>query len=117
MMFKILRFVFKITLLSLAVLSGNWVGGLLHFILTGKEVQTVQFTYTTAKGRQMTNAPVATKFYPGLLFALFGKPRWVFAFLGGILAGGLIPDRLEQSWLERVIEPLIIDRVVSETAS
>ena len=108
---------FKLLIVPIATLLGNWVGGLLRFLLTGKEVQSIQFKFTTQKGRQMTNSPVASKFYPGLLFAFFGKPRWLFGFLGGVLTGSLVPDYLELFWLERVIEPLIVDRVSNREGS
>ncbi len=107
----------KIIMIPLAVLAGNWLGGIIRFILTGDEVQTIQLKYTTPKGHQMTNSPVSTKFYPGLLFAFLGKPRWLFAFLGGILAGGLVPDYLEHLWLEMVIEPIFVDRLGSRMKS
>ena len=94
-----------------ATLLGNWVGGQIRSFLTGEPVQTLQFKYQTKHGRTITNTPVATKLYPGMLFALIGKPRWAYALLGGLLTGAFIPDRFEQYWLERVIEPLIIDRV------
>lgn len=102
---------FRIVSTSLAVIAGNWFGGLIRYILTGDKVQSIQFKYTTSKGRQMTNSPVATKFFPGLFFAFLGKPRWFFALIGGTLAGSLVPDGLEVLWLERVIEPFIVDRV------
>ena len=108
----VLRYVFNIFSSSLATLIGNWIGGQLRYYLTGENLQTIRFEYTTNKGRRLTNSPVATKFYPGLLFSLVGKPRWLFALIGGVLAGGLIPDWFEHYWLERVIEPLIIDRVL-----
>jgi hypothetical protein len=106
----VLRCVFNIISTSLATLIGNWIGGQLRYYLTGEYLQTVRFVYKTHKGRTLTNSPVATKFYPGLLFSLVGKPRWLFALIGGVLAGGLIPDRFEHYWLEHVIEPLIVDR-------
>ena len=108
---------FSLLTVSVATLLGNWVGGLLRFLLTGEEVQSIQFKYTTQKGRQMTNSPVASKFYPGLLFAFLGKPRWFFGFLGGVLTGSFVPDYLESLWLERVIEPLIVDRVSNRRGS
>lgn len=105
---------FRIISTSLAVIAGNWFGGLIRYILTGEKVHSIQFKYTTAKGREMTNSPVATKFFPGLFFAFLGKPRWFFAFIGGTLTGSLVPDVLEALWLERVVEPLIIDRVAQK---
>jgi hypothetical protein len=94
-----------------ATLLGNWVGGQIRSALTGEPVQTLQFKYQTKQGRSITNTPVATKLYPGVLFALIGKPRWAYALLGGLLTGAFVPDRFEQYWLERIIEPLIINRV------
>jgi hypothetical protein len=110
----ILRFVGNFLAVPAAALAGNWIGGQLRFYLTGERLQTIQFHYTSQKGRNFTNAPVATKFYPGLFFALVGKPRWLFALIGGLLAGGLVPDHWEHYWLERVIEPVFVDRVLGE---
>jgi hypothetical protein len=113
-MLKILRFTFNLFLVPLAALLGNYLGGQLRFVLTGEKVQTVQFEYTSQKGRTFKNSPVASKFYPALLFAWLGKPRWVYAFLGGLAAGAMMPEEFEHVWLERVIEPLFIDRVLGE---
>jgi hypothetical protein len=111
LMNTILRFMVNGISVPLATLLGNWIGGQVRFYLTGEQVQTIQFEYETQKGRKMKNAPVTTKFFPGLLFSFMGKPRWLFALIGGVLAGGLIPDRFEHYWLEQVIEPLLVDRV------
>ena len=109
---KILRWVIGFLAVPLATLLGNWLGGQFRFYLTGEQLQTIQFKYTSQKGNTFTNAPVATKFYPGLMRALIGKPRWFFALLGGLFAGGLVPDEWEHLWLERVIEPMIVERVL-----
>ena len=111
---RILGWTINFLVLPVAVLIGNWLGGELRYALTGVRLQTIQFRTTTRKGRKLANLPVATKFIPGLCSGLIGKPRWLFAWIGGLLAGGLVPDPWEQIWLERVIEPLIIDRVLGE---
>jgi len=113
-MIKILRWMGSLLAVPVAVLAGNWIGGQLRFYLTGDRLQTIQFRYTTQKGRKLTNSPVATKFWPGILFSMIGKPRWLYAVIGGLLAGALVPDHWEHIWLEQVIEPLIIDRVLGE---
>jgi hypothetical protein len=110
----ILGFLSKVVTLSFAALIGNWVGGQLRFLLTGEQPQTIQFIYRTQKGRRLKNSPVATKFFPAILFSQFGKPNWLYAILGGIIAGGFVPDVWEHYWLEFVIEPLFIDRVLGE---
>ena len=111
---KILGFVLNFVAVPAAALAGNWLGGQLRFYFTGERLQTVQFRYTSQKGRQYTNSPVATKFVPGLLFSMIARPRWFFAFIGGLLAGGLVPDHWEHYWLEYVIEPVIVDRVLGD---
>jgi len=95
-----------------AALFGNWLGGQLRFSLTGERPQTLQFRYTSQKGRTITNTPVATKFFPGIAFGMVGKPRWLFALIGGLLAGGLVPDYWERFWLERVFESALVDRML-----
>jgi len=99
---------------ALAALAGNWLGGQIRFYLTGELPQTIQFKYTTEKGRTITNSPVATKLYPAMFFAFVGKPRWLFALIGGLLAGGFMPDEFENYWVEKVIEPLIVDRALGD---
>lgn len=111
-MLAVFRFIIKLLLTCAAALVGNWLGGQIRHSLTGESLQTISFTFVTEKGRKMSNFPVATKFYPALLFSLIGKPRWLFAFLGGVLTGGLVDDRYERLWLERFVEPLIVDSVV-----
>jgi len=113
-MFTVLRLIVNLITVPLFAILGNYLGGQLRFVLTGEKVQTVQFVYTSQKGRTFKNSPVASKFYPALLFMWVGKPRWVYAFLGGLTAGALMPDEFEHLWLERVIEPLFVDRVMGE---
>lgn len=111
----VFRFLRRILSIPLAALAGMLIGGQLRFILTGEETQVIQFKFKTKDGRTMTNTPVATKFYPGMMGALIGKPRWFFAFVGGILAGALVPDQFERVWLEKVIQPYIVDRLPSDS--
>jgi hypothetical protein len=105
-MLVVFRNIIKLLITRAAAITGNWVGGQIRHSLTGESVQTINFTFVTENGRKMSNFPVATKFYPALLFSLIGKPRWLFAFLGGVLTGGLVDDRYESLWLEWFIEPI-----------
>jgi len=91
----VLRFLLKACSVVVAALVGNWVGGKMRTSLTGEEVQSIRFRHTTAQGQTITNAPVVTKFYPAVVASRLGKPRWLYAFCGGVLAGGLISDRYE----------------------
>ncbi len=100
------RLTYQVISLSAAALVGNWVGGQMRYLLTGDRVQTVQFEHTSPDGRTFSNIPVATKFYPALILSGMGRPRVFFAFLGGVLAGGLVPDRLEAAWMERMVRLL-----------
>lgn len=98
-----LRMLAQLVFVPLAALAGNWLGGTLRTLLTGKPVQSVRFRYTTTGGQTtITNTPVVTKFYPALVASLLGKPRWLYAFLGGIVTGGLLGDRLEALLWERL---------------
>ena len=89
----IIRTLFKIIAVPIAALAGNWLGGELRTNLTGQRAQSIRFSHTTAEGRTITNTPVVTKFYPALFASALGKPRWLYAFLGGLVTGGLVDDR------------------------
>ena len=91
-------------------------GGQVRFLVTGREAQTIRFRYTNAQGATISNLPVATKFYPALAAAWLGKPRWLFAFLGGVIAGALVDDRYERLLLERVLGHVSAKSEVYEAA-
>jgi len=91
--------------------AGTWVGAQLRSSLTGGEVQSLSIRHTTARGQTITNTPVVTQFYPALLAAGLGKPRWLYAFLGGIAVTALLGDRWEHQLWER-----LADRFADATA-
>ncbi|MCD6286833.1 MAG: hypothetical protein J7M39_13055 [Anaerolineae bacterium] len=93
---SVLRFLLRASSVVVAALVGNWVGGKMRTSLTGEEVQSIRFRHTTAQGQTITNTPVVTKFYPAVVAARLGKPRWLYAFCGGVLAGALMGDRYER---------------------
>ena len=111
---KILRFLFGFLAVPIAALAGNWIGGQIRFKLTGESVATIHYVHTTANGMHMDNYPVNTKFIPALLIAFWGRPRWLFAFLGGILASLWIDDQYEAVFLERVIVPLVVNPAIKK---
>jgi hypothetical protein len=98
----IIRVLYGIFSVTAAILAGNWAGSQLRSILTGLPVHSFQSVYKTSRGVTIRNIPVVTKFYPALLFVLIGKPRCLFAFIGGFLTGSLFDDRFENAILEQI---------------
>lgn len=96
-----LHLLIKICSVITAALAGNWLGGQIRSLWTGQEVQSIRFHYTNQEGKNVSNFPVATKFYPGVMGAAIGKPRWLYTFLAGILAGALVDDTYERHFLEK----------------
>lgn len=113
---SVLRFLLKVCSVMVAALAGNWVGGMIRTSLTGEEVQSIRFRHTTAQGQTITNTPVLTKFYPAIVAARWGKPRWLFAFCGGVLAAVLISDHYEHRLWDR-IGPAIAQAAASKQGS
>jgi hypothetical protein len=94
---RILRFF--ITALSVfgAALAGNWIGNALHEVITGELGPQMRLSHTNAQGELVIGANVVlTNFIPALLAAAIGKPRWLYALSGGIIASALLSDRFEQ---------------------
>jgi hypothetical protein len=83
---SVLQFLLKGCSVAVAAPAGNWVGGKIRTSLTGEEVQSIRFRHTTAQGQTITNTPVVTKFYPAVVAARLGKPRWLYAFCDGVFA-------------------------------
>ena len=104
----VLRILFNIVSVIGAALAGNWLGGEIRSLLTGESVQSIRFQHITPGGREISNIPVITKFYPALLFGLLGNPRWAYTLLGGMVTGWLIDDdyeRLLWKQLEKILPP------------
>ncbi len=107
----------SVIMISAAALLGNWIGGQMRYLVTGKKVQSLSFVHTTAAHGTVRNIPVATKFFPALLIGLLGEPHTLLAFLGGVWTGGLVPDAWEAAWLERVLEPALFGSAKDRQAS
>ena len=99
----LLRFLLNGCSVAAAALAGNWVGGQMRYLLTGQRVHSVRSCYTNEQGVTISNVPVATKFWPAVIASWLGKPRWLYAFFGGMLAGGLLDDRYEHLLLEWIL--------------
>jgi hypothetical protein len=52
---------------------------------------------------------VLTSLLPAVLFGLILRPGWHWAFVAGVIAGGLVGDRYEQRFLERLTGPPVDD--------
>ncbi|MDX1614105.1 MAG: hypothetical protein R3300_07315 [Candidatus Promineifilaceae bacterium] len=93
----LIRLIGTLTSLLGGALLGNWVGEQLQAYLNGKPSRQTTFVHTNEDGETVIaiNA-VREHLIPALLFGLSGKPRWLFAFLGGVLASGLLETVRQQ---------------------
>jgi hypothetical protein len=93
----ILRFLLTILSVFGAALAGNWLGNALHELITGELGPQMRLSHTNAQGEMIIGANVViTNFVPALLAAAIGRPRWLYALSGGIIAGALLSDKFEQ---------------------
>jgi len=92
-----LRLFGTIVSIFVGALAGNWAGNHLRTLVTGQLGPQLRFSQKNAQGELVIGANVVlSNFLPALLAAVIGKPRWLYAFLGGILTSGMISDRYEQ---------------------
>lgn len=49
-----------------ATLAGNRLGSQIRTLLTGQEAQSLHFQYVNEQGKEFSNIPAATKFYPAV---------------------------------------------------
>jgi hypothetical protein len=90
---------FFLTMLSVfgAALAGNWIGNALHEVITGELGPQMHLSHTNAQGELVIGANIVlTNFIPALLAAAIGRPRWLYALSGGIIASALLSDRFER---------------------
>ena len=100
---KILKPIYTILAVVGAALAGNWIGAQIHFLLTGKPAHGIIFRYTDERGKTYTNVPVSTNFYPAIAASFFGRPPWLFAFLGGVIASLLMGDRFQRIMMKSIV--------------
>lgn len=87
------RWLITLFSVALAALAGNWVGWQLQALRTGESARTLSFASKNEEGETVIAVNLAiTQFVPAALFGFMGRPRWLFAFIGGILASGLEED-------------------------
>jgi hypothetical protein len=80
-----------------AALGGNWAGNQLRTLATGEPGAQMHLSHVNAQGETVIGATVVlTNFVPALLAGFIGKPRWLYAFAGGMLASVLLGERYEQ---------------------
>ncbi len=104
---RFFRFLGTLFSVLVAALVGNWVGERLREFYTGQSGHALTVVRTDDKGEMTVAANIiVTNYVPGLLAACIGKPRWLWAFIGGALASGLLGDRYEgcvTEWLEQAM--------------
>lgn len=63
---------------------------------TDQDIHQMRLVHTTEQGETIIAAnPLVTNLLPALLFGFMGRPRWLYAFAGGVLASALLGDRFE----------------------
>jgi hypothetical protein len=109
-MFRLFRVLFSFIAVLAAGVLGNWVGDRVR-----ESTGETEPIYKTALNNPKEDgeiviavAPVWSHLLPAVLFSVTGRPRWMSAFVGGVLASLLIADRYEHETRQR------IDEVVSD---
>ncbi len=107
---RFLRFLGTFFSVLVGALVGNWVGERMREMFTGESGHALTVVRTDDKGEMTVAANiVVTNYVPGLLAACIGKPRWLWAFIGGALASGFLGERYEKyvsDWLEQAMQSM-----------
>jgi len=91
-----------------AALFGNWLGAQIRTRLTSQPTSGVIIHYKDERGNEYLTLPVHTNFIPAILCARIGRPRWMFSFLGGLLASLVMGDIYEKyllEWIGKHVSP------------
>jgi hypothetical protein len=102
--FKIMN---KVTIFTLSVFAGSWLGAQARLQLTGQPSQGGYFKYTDEAGLTYTTLPMNTHMLPGFLLMVIGKPYWLMGLLGSFIASILLGDTYEKMFLERIGKRLV----------
>lgn len=95
---KVIRGVLGAFVAVLAALAGNWVGDALHTVFTGQEAHRFRLFQTDEEGAvTVALNPLLTHLIPALLAAALWRPRWLWAFITGMVASALMGDCCEET--------------------
>lgn len=98
---------FKILAIVLSAAAGNYIGDKLRAQVTKKPGHQLEFLHTDEHGNMFIAANLLiSNYFPGLFMALIARPRWMFAFLGGLSASFILGDRYED-WLWEKMDELL----------
>jgi hypothetical protein len=97
----IFSFIFRTITTLLAALAGNWTGDQLRDQVTGQMGHQLRLVHTNEKGEGIVALnPLLSNLMPALIMGSMGRPRWLYTFVGGVLASILLGDRYEKQFLE-----------------
>jgi hypothetical protein len=102
---KLFGFLFKLLIIFTSALLGNWVGEKLRYMVTGEKGHELELFQSTPEGELMVAVnPVWTNVLPAFGFALLGRPRWWYSFLGGAAASFIMGNEYEEEFLSFIEE-------------
>ena len=97
----IFRFIFKTITTLLAALAGNWTGDRLRAQASGLNDHQLRLVHTNEQGESIVAInPLLSNLMPALIMGSVGRPRWLYTFVGGVLASVLLGDRYEEQFME-----------------
>lgn len=92
----IISFLSQTLFALLGAVAGSVIGGQVRAAAMGEGSDAYSLAHDQADGETMIAVkPVLTNIAPGLALAMLGKPRWLWAFLGGLAAAIAMGDRFE----------------------
>ena len=97
----VFRFIFRTMTTLLAALAGNWAGDRLRDQVTGQNGHQLRSVHTTEQGDAIVALdPLLSNLMPALIMGSMGRPRWLYTFVGGVLASVFLGDRYEEQFME-----------------
>lgn len=104
---KLFASILKIIAVTLGALAGNYIGDRLRSQVTGQAGHQLEFMQRDEYGNTFIAANLLlSNFFPALFAALLARPRWLFAFLGGMAASFILGDQYEDWTWEKMDELL-----------
>jgi hypothetical protein len=86
----VVRFLGTVASVILAAIAGNLLGGQIRLMVSEEPDELEQLVERDEAGQLSLNMQaIESGILPAILAAFVGKPRWLFAFLGGLIYSGL----------------------------
>lgn len=89
----VLRFFGTLLGIAVAAIAGNWLGSQVRAFVDNEPSPQFDLIVTSESGERVVNVGfLRENSLPAIMASFIGKPRWLYAFIGGVVYSGFFDE-------------------------